>query len=564
MRGRLAIGAAIIALTLLSYFEFPGHTYLGSDTLIYVPMLEHIWDPSALTHDLVAPKPHLAYTLYDEIAISLRWLTHTSFRTVLIAQQFLFRACGILGVYLLALSFPLAREKALAVAALFTLGATIVGPAVLTFEYEPVPRAFAGGLLFLAIGLAARNRLMLADIAAALAFLYHPPTVWVFWALYLWLTLRHRDYRDLWPLVAGIALLLVSSRFQPGAVDQQSFFTRVSPELEKLQRMRAEYNWISTWEPLVVWQYVLLWLASMLALWRVRPKSGRLFLIGMPAIGLLSLPLSYLLLEKLRWALIPQFQPARAVLYVTAFTVILSAAAGVMAAERKRWIESTLWFAVVLVVPASARIFKISVLNLALVFAFALVLCGAFALGRFRFALVLSATAVIAPFFALPYLLHVRNYPTPDLTGVHDLAAFASAQTPKDAVFIFADAEKAAAPSVFRAESLRAVYIDWKSGGQMNFSEPLAFEWWQRWQNTGELRFNPSEFSRLRGLGIDYLVLSTQHRVAARQPLYENRQYVVYELQRLAARKASTSDRDGTEAWAPMRVTDIAAAALAN
>ena len=55
MRARLAIGAAVIALTFLSYFQFPGHTYLGSDTQIYVPMLEHIWDPSSLARDLVAP-----------------------------------------------------------------------------------------------------------------------------------------------------------------------------------------------------------------------------------------------------------------------------------------------------------------------------------------------------------------------------------------------------------------------------------------------------------------------------------------------------------------------------
>src|ERR1035438_907616 len=158
MRDRLAIGAAIIALTLLSYFQFPGHTYLGSDTQIYVPMLEHIWDPATLTRDLVATKPHLSYTLYDEIAIALRWLTHSSFQTVLTAEQLLFRALQILGVYLLALSFPLARGKALVVAALFALGATIAGPAVLTFEYEPVPRAFAVGLVFLAIGLAAQDR----------------------------------------------------------------------------------------------------------------------------------------------------------------------------------------------------------------------------------------------------------------------------------------------------------------------------------------------------------------------------------------------------------------------
>ncbi len=528
MRDRLAIGAAIIALTFLSYFQFPGHTYLGSDTQIYVPMLEHIWDPSALTRDLVATKPHLSYTLYDEIAIALRWLTRSSFQAVLTVQQFLFRALQILGVYLLAISFPLARGKALVVAALFTLGATIAGPAVLTFEYEPVPRAFAVGLIFFAIGLVAQQHLMWADIAAAVAFLYHPPTVWVFWALYLWLTLRHRDYRDLWPLAAGIVLLFVSSRFQPGAVEPQAFFTHVSPELEKLQRMRASYNWISTWSPHLIWQYVLLWLVSIAAFWRVRPKTARLFLIGMPAIGILSMPLSYLLLDRLKWGLIPQFQPARALLFVTAFAVILGAAAGIRAAEQKRWIESVIWFAIVLAVPTSVPIFSISVRNFLLLLALSIALCVALALQRFRFAPVLLAAVAIAPSFVLPHLAHVRNYPSPNLSGLEDLAQFARAQTPKDAVFLFGDAGSTPEPSIFRAGSQRAVYVDWKSGGQMNFSEPLAREWWQRWQNTNALHFDPTEVSRLAGLGIDYLVLSPAHRLTDRQPEYENIQFILY------------------------------------
>jgi hypothetical protein len=528
MRDRLAIGAAIIALTFLSYFQFPGHTYLGSDTQIYVPMLEHIWDSSALTRDLVAPKPHLAYTLYDEIAIALRWLTHSSFEAVLTAQQLVFRALQILGVYLLALSFPLARGKALVVAALFTLGATIAGPAVLTFEYEPVPRAFAVGLIFLAIGLAAQNHLMWADIAAALAFLYHPPTVWAFWAVYLWLVLRHRDYRDLWPLAAGIVLLFVSSRLQPGAAEPQAFFTRVGPELEKLQRMRASYNWISTWPVKLIWQYVLLWALCMTAFWRVRPKAARLFLIGMPALGILSVPVSYILLDQLKFGLIPQFQPARALLFVTAFAVILGAAAGIRAVEYKRWIESVFWFVMVLAVPTAVPIFSISGRNVLLLLALAVALCGALAMERFRFAPALLAAAAIAPGFVLPYLAHVRNYPRPNLAGLEDLAEFARAQTPKDAVFLFGDAGSSPDPSIFRAESLRAVYVDWKSGGQMNFSEPLAREWWQRWQNTSELNFDPAEVGRLQGMGIDYLVLSPRHRLTDRQPEFENRQFVVY------------------------------------
>jgi hypothetical protein len=487
-------------------------------------MLEHIWDPSALTRDLVAPKPHLSYTLYDEITIALRWLTRSSFHAVLIGQQLLFRALQILGVYLLALSFPLARAKALLVSALFTLGATIAGPAVLTFEYEPVPRAFAVGLIFLAIGLVAQEHLMWADIAAALAFLYHPPTVWVFWALYLWLTLRHRDYRDLWPLAVGIAVLFVGSKLQPGAAEPQVFFTRVGPELEKLQRMRASYNWISTWPAQLIWQYVLLWVVSMLAFWRVRPKTARLFLIGMPALGILSVPLSYILLDQLKWGLIPQFQPARALLFVTAFAVILGAAAGVRAAEQKSWIESVIWFVIVLAVPTTVPLFSISGRNLLLLLALAIALCGALALDRPA----VLAVMAIAPSFVLPYLAHVRNYPRPNLAGLEDLARFARTQTPRDAVFLFGDAGSSPDPSIFRAESERAVYVDWKSGGQMNFSDPLAGEWWQRWQNTNELRFDPTEVGRLTEMGVDYLVLAPSHHLTDRQPAYENGQFVLY------------------------------------
>src|SRR5580698_5143926 len=159
--------------------------------------------------------------------------------------------------------------------------------------------------------------------------------------------------------------------------------------------MRASYNWISTWPAQLIWQYVLLWGFSMLAFWQVRPRTARLFLIGMPAIGILSVPVSYILLDQLKWGLIPQFQPARALLFVTAFAVILGAAAGVRAAEQKRWIESVIWFAVVLAVPTAVPIFSISVHNLLLLLALSLALCGALALQRFRFAPALLAIVVI-------------------------------------------------------------------------------------------------------------------------------------------------------------------------
>src|ERR1700726_3675261 len=109
MRGRIAVGACAIALALLGFFTIPGHTWLQSDTQIYVPMLERIWDPSTFPGDIVATKPHLAYTLYDEIAIASRWLTHADFQAVLVFQQLVFRALQILGIYLLATALHLRR-----------------------------------------------------------------------------------------------------------------------------------------------------------------------------------------------------------------------------------------------------------------------------------------------------------------------------------------------------------------------------------------------------------------------------------------------------------------------
>ena len=61
----------VAALTLLSYFQFPGHTYLQADTQIYIPILEHLWDPAVLADDLLVQKPHVSFTLYDEAAAAL-------------------------------------------------------------------------------------------------------------------------------------------------------------------------------------------------------------------------------------------------------------------------------------------------------------------------------------------------------------------------------------------------------------------------------------------------------------------------------------------------------------
>ena len=157
MTHRLLMAAAIGALTLLNYFQFPGHTYLQADTQIYIPILEHLWDPGVLAQDLLVQKPHVSFTLYDEVAAALRKLTGLPFRHVLAGEQIFFRGLGIWGLYLIASAAGLSVGASLLVAAMVSLGATISGPSVLSFEYEPTPRGFALPLVLLATGLVARG-----------------------------------------------------------------------------------------------------------------------------------------------------------------------------------------------------------------------------------------------------------------------------------------------------------------------------------------------------------------------------------------------------------------------
>ena len=98
----LATAAVCVALALLTFFQFPGHTWLQQDSQIYVPILEHLRDPAVLRNDILVQHPHVAFTLYDEVALALRAVTGAGFREVLGAQQIVTRALGIWGLLLMA------------------------------------------------------------------------------------------------------------------------------------------------------------------------------------------------------------------------------------------------------------------------------------------------------------------------------------------------------------------------------------------------------------------------------------------------------------------------------
>ncbi len=549
LRSRWAVAAVIVLLTLLGFYRFPGHTFLQSDTQIYLPILERLEDRSLFGREPLALEPHVSFTVYDELALALRRATGLDFQGVLVAQQVILRALGLLGIYLIASALGLRTRLALLVAAVFALGAAIGGPAVLTIEYEPVPRGFAVPLLLLAVGLVAHGRDLGAGVAAAAAFLYHPPTVLPFWAVYFVLTLwpakpavMSRRILGLAPMLAGVLVLLLLSRTQHGITEPQEFFGRIDPALEALQRLRSPYNWISQWPWYWPVQYLFLWAVSLGAFWRLRaaaPQDLRFFLLGLPLFGVLTMPLSCLLLERMKWIVIPQAQPARALLFVAVIASVLAAAAAMRAAGAGRWWESVLWLVPVFALPAHGRVLEIVAPNLsnplirmrlAIVLALAgLTAFAAWAVARERrWALASWGAAVLLPFFLLPGWGAMRNYPPLETPELDQVAQWARQHTPVDAVFFFPDAGRRLEPGVFRARALRAVYVDWKAGGQANFLKGFAREWWSRWQNSGAANFTGADPARYRALGIDYIVLSAQHRIPGRVPEFENSRYAVY------------------------------------
>jgi hypothetical protein len=531
--------AVVAALTLINFFQFPGHTWLQSDTQIYAPILEHFADPSVLGSDPLVQRPHVSFTIYDETTLTIHRITGLSIRRSLQIQQILFRALGIWGVLLMATSIGLAFWPAVLVTAIFSLGATVLGPTVLVFEYEPVPRGFAVPLLFLAIGLTAHQKYLWAGASASFAFLIHPPTVWPFWGIYFLLTLRptkpavmRRRLYGLAPLIAAAVLLFVASQFQAGVGETQAFFQRLEPEQEKLQRMRSPYVYISIWAELYWKHFVILLALAIAAYFRLRrhaPTDLRYFLIGLPLLGALSVPLSWWLLEKMKWALMPQVQPMRALLFLTAAAIFGAAAAACKAGERGRWPEAFAWLAAALIIPINTRLDLLppnhrTILTLLAAFA----ACAALWVYRRRplpGGPAICAVA-LALFFAIPEYGKVVNYPKLRTEELMELSSWARQATPRDAVFLFPEANRALDPGIFRANALRTVYVDWKGGGQVNYLRELGELWWRRWQMVNPHRHEKLE--QYRQAGVDYIVL-TRTRLSM-SPSFDNGTYRVYRI----------------------------------
>ncbi len=172
--------------------------------------------------------------------------------------------------------------------------------------------------------------------------------------------------------------------------------------------------------------YLLVFAGGVLAGARVWPFlnrqsrwMGAILVFG----GLLSLPLSGILLEVCRWSLIPQLQPARALLFTVALSLAAAAIAAMRDASSGKRIEMAGWIVFVLAVAVGTQV------------------------------------------------RHRLRLESVSRSSVRELASWARDNTWGGSMFLFPDAGRAIYPGIFRAESIRAVYVDWNGGELSKYFE---------------------------------------------------------------------------------------------
>jgi hypothetical protein len=357
-------------------------------------------------------------------------------------------------------------------------------------------------------------------------------------------------------LLASLALIAGAS-FQSGEREWQPLFARVPADLAGVLRYRGAYLWADLWKSGWLLYYALLGVIATLAWFRARASLSREFAIvsaTLGAYGLLSIPLSWLLWGQLRWSRMSQFQPARAVLLLILCTLILCAAAAWNAAARGRFAESAAWFAPVFLIPApwfaptflnpanlpelGSALFGngpvpalVTPLVLVTVAVLAILTAG-LAARRGRAALAVLAMPVLAALLLLAPPRGARASSQRDDAQVRELAAWAVAHTAPDAMFQFADAGHSTLPGVFRIEARRALYVDWKGGGQVNESWAFAREWQRRWSLMGREEPPPLDAEPYRAAGIDYVALEGAHALAGAPVVFANARWRVYSVKR--------------------------------
>ena len=513
-------------ITVIGFFYFPGHTYLRSDSLIYLPILERQQNPLLFEKDLLATRP-FGYSIYDEAAIALTTYTPLPLKGALELEQFVFRGVAVAGLYMTGLGLGLSPTGAWFVAAVGSLGAPVA------METEPIPRAFAMSCMLLGIGLAIRGVPLWAGILGSVAILYHPITAISFAAAIAFAVIR-RSVRPsaLLPLLIAPLLLLLLAHFGPATAEPANILHRLDADEEAFQKMITPYIFVSEWSLRTYIDPIAECAITLLALWALRQRLrgavidllGSLFTFAVAAV-----PASWLV----EVAGFPQLQLTRAVALIPLMCGLLATANAVVAAERGQWAKSGAWIAAPLILLAEGRLITYFVTpeHIATVAA----LAAAMTLGLW-FAKRTHGLAVVAAGLILFVVLpgtgladSLMNSQTPEL---EEVAKWAREKTIADAVFLLPDASQSNEPALFRALSLRSVYVDWKIRGQANYFPGFAAEWRRRWSDTHEERWilAQDDMSTLKQLQVDYVVVRTVNSIPGLTPDFRNPQYCIYSV----------------------------------
>jgi hypothetical protein len=439
----------------------------------------------------------------------------------------------------------LSSRMALLLAAVFALGADVVGPSVFVIEFEPVPRQFALCLVLLGVGLCAHGRYVGGAVAGAAGALFHPPAVIPFGVVFSLQALTakipfSRRLVRLLPFIVAAIVLAIAMRVSHE--DTNGLFDKLGTIQKQIQNARDSYVFVSRWFPAWAVTYFLLWGISIAAVVRMWPDTAgsRFYLLGMPAFGMFSIPLSYLITERLNLNLGPQMQPARALLYVTLFAIIGGTAAGLKAAGARRFVEAFVWFFIAIGTAIQIKFLDLirfpHVLQNRLAVTVGicvLLLLAAIPTGKPGYSMAAWLAAICAPAFLIASFAHLERLYRPDTTKVRAVAAWAAANTPRDAVFLFPETGSGPDSGFFRSEAQRAIYVDWNSGGQVNFVKDFGPLWLDRWNSTREAALPAKadeRAARLGTMGIDYAVVRTEKAWPELKPVFRDSQFTVYRL----------------------------------
>lgn len=480
---------AFAAAAAISFFVIPGHSYALNETQALVPMLEHLRSPGLLSRDLVATHPNLTYTIYDETTLFLQGAARIPISLALAVQHAIFRFASVAGLYLLARAARASTLTALSLTVAFHLGVCLAGSGLALVDPEPTPTSFAIGAVLLAAGLFATGRPLTAALFGGIAVVYDARVAAPLWLLLFVAALLDRRMRPFaratLPVIAVFALLLANvAQLQPSIPEAHGLLELTPAAIGSVQQFRTPHIFVGLWTA-----QALLWFVALAACcyWTVRQVwpdlalPARWLFAGLPLAGVLSVPLSYLLIDRVGWALGPQIQPARTLLFTAVFTFV---AAGAIFARNPRRVQDSL--------PA------VAIAGLLLVS------------GHSRPGAAPPPAATVSPDAA-------------------ELARWAEDNTWGGSMFLFPDAGRDRAPGLFRVRSRRAVWVDWQTGSQSDYFDSFADEWYRRWQDTMSGTYSEHRLAGFLALPIDYYVLRREHALPAVRPVFTGRHLLVYD-----------------------------------